>query len=100
MIAIAEPLSRPQFIHEYRITDSSLYGAVSVGVETEKIIETLERWSKIELSPTIKEYIKKKTAIYGKAKLVLRDGKYRISFERMLFSSVSEGESLISGGGK
>ena len=60
-----------------------MYGAVSVGMETEKIIDTLERWSKIELHPKIKEYIKKKTATYGKAKLVLRDGKYRISLDRM-----------------
>ena len=43
LTAIAEPLSRPQFIHEYRITDSSLYGAVSVGLETDLIINRLEQ---------------------------------------------------------
>lgn len=81
LIAIAEPLSRPQFIHEYRITDSSLYGAVSVGLETDKIIEALERMSKVDLSPKMIDYIRMKTATYGKAKLVLRNGKYRISFQ-------------------
>lgn len=31
LIAISEPVSRPEFIHEYRLTAYSLYAAVSVG---------------------------------------------------------------------
>jgi DNA repair helicase XPB1 len=79
LTAIAEPLSRPQFIHEYRITDSSLYGAVSVGLETDLIINRLQQMSKVELRPEMIDHIKRKTATYGKAKLVLRNGTYRIS---------------------
>ncbi len=39
---------RPAFIHEYKLTSYSLYAAVSVGLQTEDIIEVravLCRWS-------------------------------------------------------
>ena len=35
--------------------------------------------SKVELTTEMIDHIKRKTATYGKAKLVLRNGKYRIS---------------------
>ena len=47
LIAIAEPVCRPQFIHEYQLTPHSLYAAVSVGLETETIISVLNRLSKV-----------------------------------------------------
>ena len=80
LTAIAEPISRPQFIHEYKITDSSLYGAVSVGLDTDGIIRKLASLSKTELSDDIKAHIRNKTATYGKVKLVLKNSHYRISF--------------------
>ena len=64
LTAIAEPISRPQFIHEYKITDSSLYGAVSVGLDTDGIIRKLASLSKTELSEDIKAHIRNKTATY------------------------------------
>ncbi|CAG2184029.1 unnamed protein product, partial [Oppiella nova] len=39
LIAIAEPVSRPEHIHEYKLTAYSLYAAVSVGLQTKDIIE-------------------------------------------------------------
>ena len=39
LIAIAEPVSRPEFVHEYKLTSYSLYAAVSVGLQTHDIIE-------------------------------------------------------------
>lgn len=38
LIAIAEPVSRPSHIHEYKLTKYSLYAAASVGL-TDKVIE-------------------------------------------------------------
>ena len=46
LIAIAEPLTRPDSIHEYRLTPHSLYAAVSVGLTTQTIVEVLQRMSK------------------------------------------------------
>ena len=36
---LAEPVSRPEFVHEYKLTSYSLYAAVSVGLQTHDIIE-------------------------------------------------------------
>ena len=41
LIAIAEPVSRPAYIHEYALTPYSLYAAVSVGLTKETIFEVL-----------------------------------------------------------
>lgn len=69
LIAIAEPQSRPEFVHEYMLTPHSLYAAVSVGIETEAIIKILEKLSKIHLSEDIKSFIRKSTENYGKVKI-------------------------------
>jgi DNA excision repair protein ERCC-3 len=34
LIAIAEPVCRPECVHEYTLTPHSLYAAVSVGLQT------------------------------------------------------------------
>jgi DNA excision repair protein ERCC-3 len=49
LVAIAEPVSRPEFIHKYKLTPNSLYAAVSVNIEPESIIEVLGRLCKTEL---------------------------------------------------
>jgi DNA excision repair protein ERCC-3 len=46
LIAIAEPVCRPEYIHEYKLSAYSLYAAVSVGLQTKDIIEYLQRLSK------------------------------------------------------
>ncbi|EJD46384.1 hypothetical protein AURDEDRAFT_164614 [Auricularia subglabra TFB-10046 SS5] len=40
LVAIAEPVSRPEFIHEYQLTASPLYAAASVGLKTAEIART------------------------------------------------------------
>lgn len=47
LVAIAEPVSRPELLHEYRLTQHSLYAAVSVGLTAEGIITWLDRFSKV-----------------------------------------------------
>ena len=41
LIGIAEPICRPENVHEFKLTPYSLYAAVSVGLETNEIIEYL-----------------------------------------------------------
>lgn len=69
---------RPSFIHEYKITSYSLYAAVSVGLETEAIIEVLSRLSKVPVPESIVKFIRDCTESYGKVKLVLKHNKYFI----------------------
>ncbi|XP_037940776.1 general transcription and DNA repair factor IIH helicase subunit XPB [Teleopsis dalmanni] len=78
LIAIAEPICRPEHIHEYKLTAYSLYAAVSVGLQTNDIIEYLKRLSKTTVPDGIVEFIKLCTLSYGKVKLVLKHNKYFI----------------------
>lgn len=76
LIAISEPVCRPEYIHEYKLTAYSLYAAVSVGLQTNDIIEYLTRLSKTSIPEGIVEFIKLCTLSYGKVKLVLKHNKY------------------------
>eukprot|EP00871_Galdieria_phlegrea_P003911 jgi/Galph1/4520/GphlegSOOS_G3138.1 len=78
LVAIAEPSSRPEFIHEYIVTPYSLYAAVSVGLETQTIVKVLERLCKTNLPSEIVDLITSSTRTYGKAKLVLHRNAYYI----------------------
>jgi DNA excision repair protein ERCC-3 len=79
LTTIGEPQSRPQFLHEYKITAHSLYAAVaSAGLTPEDLLGTLERFSKIAVPQTIAKFIKETTESYGKIKLVLKDNRYFI----------------------
>ncbi len=76
LITIAEPTSRPRFLHEYRLTTQSLYAAVSVGLDSKDIIKTLDRFLKNKMPPNVIEYITYCGKSYGKVKIVLRNNKY------------------------
>lgn len=78
LITIAEPVCRPEFIHEYKLTAYSLYAAVSVGMQTNDIIEYLRRLCKTTLPPGICEFIQSCTLSYGKVKLVLKKNRYYV----------------------
>ena len=66
LIAISEPVCRPECVHEYVLTPHSLYAAVSVGLETATIIAVLNRLSKVPLPEDIKDFIIASTSNYGK----------------------------------
>ncbi|KAG2599935.1 hypothetical protein PVAP13_5KG486200 [Panicum virgatum] len=76
LIAIAEPVCRPESMHEYNLTPHSLYAAVSVGLETTTIISVLSKLSKTKLPREIIDFIHGSTANYGKVKLVLKKNRY------------------------
>lgn len=78
LITVAEPLSRPTFVHEYALTNHSLYAAVSVGLLPDNIISTLDRFLKTPLPDEIRAFITNCTQSYGKVKLVLKDTKYYV----------------------
>lgn len=73
LITIAEPVSRPTLIHEYKLTTHSLYAAVSVGLTSADIIGALDRLSKHELLPNIVEYIQHCGRSYGMVRMVLKE---------------------------
>ena len=78
LVAIAEPVSRPSFLHEYRISDQSLLSASSVGLESHDIVRNLEKFCKSVLPEEFKEWIEMVTQSFGKIKLVLKHNQYFI----------------------
>ena len=72
LVAIAEPVSRPELVHHYKLTPYSLYAAVSVNLDTETILNVLERFAKTPLPNETVTFVRKCTSSFGKAKLVLK----------------------------
>lgn len=78
LVAIAEPVARPEYVHRYLLTPYSLYAAVAVSIETESIIQVLNRLCKTEIPQSVVDFIRESTATFGKAKLVLKDNVYHV----------------------
>lgn len=76
LIAIAEPVSRPEIIHEYQITMLSLSAAVATGIEVQQIMAVLVKLSKNLLDDVFLQYIKDQGRSIGKLKMVLRNNRY------------------------
>lgn len=81
LVAIAEPVARPEFVHQYKLTPYSLYAAVATNIETERIILVLDKLSKNKLPREIQQFIRDCTEKYGKAKLVLKHNKFYVESE-------------------
>lgn len=81
LTTIAEPQSRPSYLHEYRFTEHSLYAALSVGLRGEEIIRALEKLSKTPVPPAVIEFINRHTKTYGKVRLVLRNNRFYVESE-------------------
>ena len=81
LVAISEPVARPEFLHQYKLTPYSLYAAVATNIETESIISVLDRLSKNALPSQVKKFIRDSTSKYGKAKLVLKHNKFYVESE-------------------
>lgn len=70
---IAEPVSRPTHIHEYKLTKYSLYAAASMGLKDIEIESVLRRFCKNEhIPPLTLEFIRSHCGSYGKAKIILK----------------------------
>ena len=78
LVAIAEPMSRPEHIHRYLLTPYSLYAAVATAIDTRTIIDMLDRLCKTEVPQSVKDFIRTSTDTFGKAKLVLKDNKFYV----------------------
>jgi DNA excision repair protein ERCC-3 len=81
LVAIAEPVARPEFMHEYKLTPYSLYAAVATNIDTESIVKVLDRLSKNVLPDSVASFIRECTKRYGKAKLVLKHNKFYVESE-------------------
>lgn len=58
LVAIAEPVARPEFVHQYKLTPYSLYAAVATNIETESILSVLERLSKNSVPKQVQTFVR------------------------------------------
>ena len=65
-------VSTPAFVHEYKLIAYSLYAAVSVGLQTEDVIEVLNRLSKASVLNLIVFFVCGHKMSNGKVKLVFK----------------------------
>ena len=65
----AELIKSPEHIHTYRVTDISLWNAAASGVPEERILHSLEEFSKYDIPPHIKHEIHDTLSRYGILKL-------------------------------
>ena len=78
LVAVAEPVARPEHVHQYKLTPHSLYAAVAVGITPHSICDVLDKLSKVKLPEDVKKYILQCTKNFGRAKLVLRDNRHHV----------------------
>ena len=96
LVAIAEPICRPKYIQEFQITVFSLYAAISLGMTSEEILESLNKFAKNRLDSRLSDYIGMHGKRIGKLRLVLRRNHYYIeSVEEGLIRTL-EGHFKIS----
>ena len=57
LVAVAEPVARPEHVHQYKLTPHSLYAAVAVGITPASICDVLDKLSKVKLPEDVKKYI-------------------------------------------
>lgn len=91
LVAIAEPLCRPKFIHQYQITVFSLYAAISLGMSASEILDNLKKFAKNELDSKLSDYITNHGSRIGKLRLVLRRKRYFVeSSEEQLIKTIEQ----------
>ena len=96
LTTIAEPQSRPSYMHEYRFTEHSLYAALSVGLRGEDIIRALDKLSKSPVPESVIEFITRHTRSYGKVRLVLRQNKFFVESDDPELIQLLEHDPVIN----
>ena len=78
VIAIAQPVSRTEFIHQYKITMTSLLGASAYNLTPKSIIKHLKLFSKNIVPENVIQKIRVYMKRYGKVKLIIRNQRFFI----------------------
>ena len=91
----AELEKSPEHIHTYRITTLSLWNAAASGMQTQHILDTLERYTKYDVPQNIIAEIKDYVSRYGRVKLVDQDeGLVLSSDEPLLIAEIAHSQSV------
>jgi DNA excision repair protein ERCC-3 len=75
LLAFAELVKSPEYVHTWRITPLSLWNAAAAGHTPDEVMAILERYAKYPIPPNVPVSIRTKMARYGTLRL-LRDGEW------------------------
>ena len=70
LLAFAELVKSPEHFHTYRITPLSIWNAAAAGLGADRVIASLERFSKYDVPQNVSAEIRDLMARYGKVRLV------------------------------
>lgn len=93
----AELEKSPEHIHQYRLTDLSLWNAAAAGMTADEMVQVLIDFSKFPLPGNIPTDIKDRVSRYGRVRITRDDqpGKLRVVCEdRPLFEELARQKSL------
>ena len=75
LVAFAELVKSPEYVHTWRLTPLSLWNAAAAGHTPESVIAVLHRWAKFPVPPSIPDSVRERMKKYGALSLV-RDGEW------------------------
>jgi DNA excision repair protein ERCC-3 len=75
LLAFAELVKSPEYVHTWRITSLSLWNAAAAGHTPEEVVDRLEAFAKFPVPPNVPATIREKMSRYGALRLV-RDGEW------------------------
>lgn len=98
IVAFSELVKAPEHIHTYYISAISLWNATSAGLETSKIKERLERWSKFDIPQNVTNYINDISSRFGKLELVpYSDKSYLLKVHDPFIAKALEANTKLHG---
>ena len=66
IMAFAELIKAPEHVHTYSISAISLWNAKSAGLNTDQILERLDKWSKFPIPQPVESYVQDVSSRFGK----------------------------------
>ncbi|MCK5739700.1 helicase-associated domain-containing protein [bacterium] len=85
----AELEKSPEHIHTYRLSPLSLWNAAAAGLSADRVIDTLEQYSKFDIPQNILVEIRESISRYGRIKLVNEKGHfYLLSDDSALLAEI------------
>lgn len=69
LIRFAELVKSPEHVHTYKVDAVSLWNAVALGVKSDEMIASLDRWSKYPVPESVSFFIRETAGRWGKSVL-------------------------------
>ncbi len=97
IIRFSELIKSPEHVHTYAITNLSLWNAASCGIDSNEVLDILEKWSRFDLPQSVVFFIKDAAKRYGALTLTEYDEKhYLLTCRKELYAKQLEADKSIA----